>query len=311
LLQKPSNDKGDAGDVQRRYRTGDQNWVRERNLAILLEYLWQAGGPISRARLTEISGLNKSTVGSLLAQLQSWGLVKETGTLGQGPGRPGVLIDLNPDTGRIIGAEIGVDFVSAVVADLKGQVLWRRRSDLPPEGPGTARSPISVLKKAERLVQEAVNQASRDECRLYGIGLGVPGLVDHATGTLLFAPNLGWKDVPVGERWRERFSVPVVVENEANAAAVGEHMLGVARQAQDFVYLSAGIGLGGGACGPSRHGAARAPGGGQEAHAGWRGRGRGACPGPGARGRCAGRQGGPGHARRSRALPRHRHCQPD
>jgi len=246
LLGISDNRKGENGAVKRRYRTGDQNWVRERNLAILLDYLWQAGGTISRARLTEISGLNKSTVGSLLADLQSWGLVKETGTAAQGPGRPGVLIDLNPDTGRVIGAEIGVDFAAAVVADLRGQVVWQRHVELPSEGAGTARKPASVLKRAERLVQEAVNQASTCRCRLYGIGLGVPGLVDRATGTLLFAPNLGWQDVQLGERWRERFSVPVVVENEANAAALGERMLGVARQVDNFVYLSAGIGLGGG-----------------------------------------------------------------
>ena len=62
--------------MERRYRTGDQIWVRERNLAILLSYLWEAGRSVSRAYLVEVSGLNKSTVGSLLAQLQSWGFVK-------------------------------------------------------------------------------------------------------------------------------------------------------------------------------------------------------------------------------------------
>ena len=88
--------------MKKQYRTGDQNWVRERNLAIVLNYLWEAGQPISRADLARTSGLNKSTVGSLLTQLQSWGLVKESGTSNQRPGRPGVLIDINPDAGRII-----------------------------------------------------------------------------------------------------------------------------------------------------------------------------------------------------------------
>ena len=84
---------------QRRYRTGDQNWVRERNLSIVLRYIWEAGEPIARARLTEISGLNKSTMGNLLTQLQAWGFVREMGTVNVGPGRPGVMIDIDPDGG--------------------------------------------------------------------------------------------------------------------------------------------------------------------------------------------------------------------
>jgi hypothetical protein len=79
-----------------RYRTADQNWVRERNLSIVLRYIWEAGGPIARARLAEISGLNKSTIGTLLAQLQAWDLYAKSAHR-MWAGRPGVLIDINPD----------------------------------------------------------------------------------------------------------------------------------------------------------------------------------------------------------------------
>jgi glucokinase-like ROK family protein len=226
-----------------RYRTADQNWVRERNLSIVLRYIWEAGGPIARPRLTETSGLNKSTIGTLLAQLQAWNFVREIGTQNVGPGRPGVLIDIHPDAGRIIGAEIGVDFISVVLADLRAQVVWQRKIDT--NGAAKLGQP-QILVQAETLVREAMQQASANGLQVLGIGLGVPGLVDHATGTLLFAPNLGWRDVPLRDMWRSAFQVPVIVENEANAAALGEKMLGVARGCDNFLYLSAGIGLGGG-----------------------------------------------------------------
>ena len=226
-----------------RYRTADQAWVRERNLSIVLNYLWEAGGPIARARLTEISGLNKSTIGNLLTPLQAWGFVRETGTQSIGPGRPGALIDLNPDAGRIIGAEIGVDFISVVLADLKANVVWRRKIDT--NGAAKPGQP-QVLVQAEMIVREAMQQATASGQRVLGIGLGVPGLIDHATGTLLFAPNLGWKDVPLRAMWSAAFGVPVIVENEANAAALGERMLGAGKQTDHFIYLSAGVGLGGG-----------------------------------------------------------------
>ncbi len=226
---------------QRRYRTGDQNWVRERNLSIVLRYIWDAGQPIARARLTEISGLNKSTMGNLLAQLQAWRFVRETGTVKVGPGRPGTLMDIDPDGGRLIGAEIGVDFISVVLTDLKAQVVWRKQIDTN----GLSRQPADIIAQTERLFQEALAETRAADCRLLGIGVGVPGLVDHATGTLLFAPNLGWSHVPLREKW-QRLGVPVIIENEANAAALGEHMIGVAKHLDNFIYLSAGVGLGGG-----------------------------------------------------------------
>ncbi len=228
-----------------RYRTGDQNWVRERNLAIVLNYLWDAGRPISRAELVSTSGLNKSTVGNLLAQLQGWGFVREGGRSEPRPGRPGTLIDLNPDAGRVIGAEIGVGFVSVIVTDMKARVVWQRKVETQETRTAVSERQKRVLDLAERLVQKAIREAASAH-RLFGIGLGVPGLVDHVTGTLLFAPNLHWRDVPLRERWTERFGVPVIVENEANAAAFGEQMLGVAKGVADFVYLSAGVGLGAG-----------------------------------------------------------------
>jgi glucokinase-like ROK family protein len=230
--------------MKRRYRTADQNWVRERNQSIVLQYLWEAGGSLSRTRLTEISGLNKSTIGSILAQLQAWGFVKEMGTVSAGPGRPGVMITLDPDGGRIIGVEIGVDFISIVLADVKANIVWQRKVDT--AGSFGRLSKQEVLDQAEALIREALEQTKAQGHRLLGIGVGVPGLVDHATGTLLFAPNLGWRDVSLRDMWQTAFGVPVIVENEANAAALGEKMLGVARSCDHFVYLSAGVGLGGG-----------------------------------------------------------------
>jgi glucokinase-like ROK family protein len=226
---------------QRRYRTGDQNWVRERNLSIVLRYIWDTGQPIARARLTEISGLNKSTMGNLLAQLQAWRFVREAGTVNVGPGRPGMMIDIDPNGGRLIGAEIGVDFISVVLTDLKASVVWRKKIDTN----GSSHRQTEIIALTERLFQEAIDETNAAGQRLLGIGVGVPGLVDHATGTLLFAPNLGWSNVPLRAMW-QRYGVPLIVENEANAAALGEHLIGVAKHIDNFIYLSAGVGLGGG-----------------------------------------------------------------
>lgn len=228
--------------MKRRYRTGDQIWVRERNLAIVLNYLWEAGQPVSRSYLVEISGLNKSTVGSLLAQLQSWGFVRESGKSEPRPGRPGVLIEVNPDAGRLIGVEIGVGFISVVVTDLKAQVIWHQKVETDSQIPFIQ---TQILEHAERLVHEAIETMTHKQ-HLFGIGVAVPALINHTTGTILFAPNLKCNNVPLRSQWQERFGVPVIVENDANAAALGEQMIGVAKQVDNFVYLYASVGLGGG-----------------------------------------------------------------
>ncbi len=156
--------------MKRRYQTGDQNWVRQRNLVIVLNYLWEAGQPVSRAYLVEISGLNKSTVGSLLAQLQSWGFVTETGKSEPRPGRPGMLVDINPEGGRLIGVEIGVDFISVIVTDLKVQTIWRQKVETDSQLP---LSQTQILEQAEQLVHKAI-EATACEDRLLGIGVGAP-----------------------------------------------------------------------------------------------------------------------------------------
>jgi glucokinase-like ROK family protein len=232
--------------MTRRYQTGYQNWVRERNLAIVLNQLWGADQPVSRTHVVELSGLNKSTVGSLIAQLQAWGLIKESGVSDPRPGRPAALIDIDPDGGRLVGAEIGVDFVSVALTDLKANVVWRQEIKTVDNGGLPVPPPQDhVLEQAEALVREAIFRAAACKCRLFGIGLGVPGLVDRATGTLLFAPNLRWRNVPLRDMWGQRFGVPVVVENEAKAGAVAEQTWGEAKQADNFIYLSASVGLGG------------------------------------------------------------------
>ncbi len=81
---------------------------------------------------------------------------------------------------------------------------------------------------------------------LLGVGVGVPGLVDASSGLLRIAPNLHWNNVPVRDLLACHFDCPIYVENEANAAALGEYYFGATRNIKDFIYLSSGVGLGAG-----------------------------------------------------------------
>jgi len=226
--------------MRRRYRTGDQALVREINLSTVLRYL-QESAPLSRARLADMTGLNKTTVSSLVEELVERGLVHKVGLDTSGGGRPATLLNPAPQAGHIIGLELGVGFISAVLTDFVGQIVWRRHQET-----DTSASQEEIVGYALRLVQEAKTASQSHGARLLGMGLVLPGMVDVQNGVLLFSPNLQWRDVALGQIFSAQAGVRVFVENDATASALGEHLFGVARQAQNFVFLVAGVGLGGG-----------------------------------------------------------------
>jgi glucokinase-like ROK family protein len=225
---------------QSRYRTGDQALVRQINLSAILSHL-RENAPISRAALAEITGLNKTTVSSLVSELIENQFVREVGLESGGVGRKAMLLKLDPAAGCIVSGEIGVDFISVIAADFASEIVWRHQTRIDP-----TMGQEAIAERAVALLQQGVTGGLCACSTLLGVALGLPGLVDQPTGTLLFAPNLGWRDVPVRSILEQTFDAPVFVDNEANLAALGEHYFGAAQGYEEVLYISAGVGLGGG-----------------------------------------------------------------
>lgn len=225
------------------HRTGDQALVREINLSLIMNRLWEHS-PISRAALAEMTGLNKSTVSSLINELIAHHFVREVGLQSSGIGRPSRPLELNPEAGFIVSAEIGVDFIAVLCANFAADVIWQHRE--PTHGQAGRQA---ILDRAVALVQQAAAHG-RDPAVgrtvMLGLAVGLPGMVEQTTGTLLFAPNLGWENVPVCDLLTSAFpGVPVFVDNEANLAALGESFFGAAQGYNEILYVSAGVGVGG------------------------------------------------------------------
>jgi glucokinase-like ROK family protein len=220
--------------------SADQALVRELNLSLVLRKIHNEA-PISRAHLATETGLNKSTVSSLVEELQSLGLVHETGINSVGAGRPATLLEINPQAGNIIGVELGVDFVAVALTNFVGNILWHQTIPADPTA-----QPETTLTQTLTLVDQAISEARQHAIPLLGLGVATPGTLDLAEGTLIFAPNLQWHNVPLQKIFRQHSGLRVFVENDANAAAVAEHLFGVARQCTHFVFVFAGVGIGGG-----------------------------------------------------------------
>jgi len=226
--------------VKKVFRTGDQTLVREINLSIILNCLRRTA-PLSRSQLAQMTGLNKTTVSSLVNELLDGGFIREVGPGKSHGGRRAVMLDLNPNAGNIIGLEIGVDFISVILTDFRARILWRCKREADP-----TQGQDAILNLAIELTREACAAAGPDNDSLLGIGIGVPGLIDSSSGTLLFAPNLKWHDVPIKDVFAHELNIPIFVDNDANVSALGELYLGAAQQIEDFIYLAVGVGLGGG-----------------------------------------------------------------
>jgi glucokinase-like ROK family protein len=174
--------------------------------------------------------------------LISEGLVQELEAMeSNNIGRPGIALSLKPEGGAVVGLEIGVGFISVILTDFIANILWRERVCF-----SLMITQQEILAQTEALIDQAIKVAQDNNIRMLGIGIGVPGLVDVQKGELLFAPNLGWRNVPLKQMLDKKFDLPIYLENEANLGALGEYYFGVGRNVDNFIYLSSDVGLGGG-----------------------------------------------------------------
>lgn len=216
--------------------TGDQALIKRINTSIVLEFILR-GAPLSRAQISERSGLNKATVSSLVQDLIDGSLVQEIGTGQSSGGRKPVMLEFISTSGYAVGIDLGVNYIRGVLTDLRGSIIAERTSSLRHPEPGAAIDELCAC--IEALIAEAPSCPHG----IVGIGVGVPGLVDDS-GTILFAPNLKWRDIPLQRLLTERFSMPVTIDNEANMGALGEQKYGAGRSINNLIYVSVGIGIG-------------------------------------------------------------------
>jgi len=221
-------------------KTANQIVVRKVNTATVLDTL-RIFAPISRAELSKIIGLNRSTISSIIQQLMDLHFVKETEIKGDRIGRPAMPLQLNPHAGFAIGLEINSSYVAAIMIDFSGILHQKLHQEI-----NRQMSQHEVLMIAIQMTSELCEYGRDQGFPLFGIGIGLPGLVDPVQGKLVFAPNIGWRNLEIGKIFFTQFNVPVLVENEANCGALGEYRFGTARDISDFIFLSTTAGLCGG-----------------------------------------------------------------
>jgi len=196
--------------------------------------------PVSRSELVEKTGYSAFLVSKMCDELIRRKLVCETGPGNSTGGRPPTLLSINPDLGRLVGVHIGTVNVRIAVTDISGNMLAYLK------GPSKVESgPEAALGHLISLVQECMRQAGVTRRRLRGIGIGISGVLDRATGTTMFWPKVPqWVNVPVKQIFSQHFEVAVEIEDSPRTMALGERRLGEAGRADPFIYVTAGAGTG-------------------------------------------------------------------
>jgi len=216
--------------------TGDAALIKKINTAIVLECVL-THAPLSRAQISERTGLNKATVSSLVQDLIAGDLVREIGMGESSGGRKPVMLLFNEQAGYAVGIDLGVGYLRGVLTDLQGGVVRVAEYTF------KSRSTADVIPLLHECIAELIAFAPPSPYGVVGIGIGVPGIVD-SDGSMLFAPNLEWKHVPLRTIVAERFRLPVTIDNEANAGAQGEQRYGAGIGIANQIYVSVGIGIG-------------------------------------------------------------------
>ena len=209
--------------------------ARGHNRSLVLQTLYSEGTQ-SRADIARSTGLTRVTVSDLVAELIAEGLVVETGQREDvRPGKPATLLDIDRGAFQIVGIDLSeYRLFRGAVLDLDGHIL--SRAEVPLAGSVGADATAKVVSLAEQLVSQAT-------APILGIGVGSPGIVDLA-GVVLSAPNLGWEHVDLQAALASRFGIPVVVANDANAAALAEHSFGDADSDMMLIKVGHGVGAG-------------------------------------------------------------------
>lgn len=217
--------------------------VRQHNLSTLLGHL-HLSGQLSRASLTTLMGLNRSTIADLVAEVEDLGLVTQQPPDAHGhksAGRPSVDV-CAAERAYVLAVDIRVSGLVVARVGLGGRVLSQA------SGPSAdGHDPRATVDAIARLVRRSVRDAAPTSV-LVGIGVSVPGIIARDTGIVRLAPNLDWRDLALADLLTDRLESPLrpVLGNDADHGALAEHLRGVGRGIDDLVYISGEVGVGAG-----------------------------------------------------------------
>lgn len=211
--------------------------VREHSRKLVYNCLLERPGErLSRNDISRTTGLSNPTVSTVLQEFLALSLIHEVGQSAARGGRPAQLVSLNPRASCVMSVDLSDDGARALLVDLTGSVLERE------EGPSFGQADTEELFAWLAMLHSRWGASYR----LGRLAVALPGVVEHGSGTVYLAPALGWNNYPLAERLEKQLGLPVTLENDVNALAMGELRYGGFEPFESALFLSitSGVGMG-------------------------------------------------------------------
>lgn len=222
--------------------------MKQFNAASVLQVI-RRRGPLSRVDIAHEIGLSRPSVSTIVTDLIEAGWVLELGGAeaaamsepNPGRGRPKIPVAVREDGHFAIGVEIGAWRATTVVCNLSAEIICQRSWSI-----DDSLAPHVVLAQVCDAVDACISDSGIERSKVLGVGVAMHGIVDPVSGISVYAPNLGWKDIPVVDMIEARTGLRTLIENDCNTSALGESLFGAARDKVNFVELVVDYGIGSG-----------------------------------------------------------------
>ncbi|HYH04140.1 MAG TPA: ROK family transcriptional regulator, partial [Bacillota bacterium] len=211
----------------------NHGYMRSNNKRSVFNYIHN-NSPVSKRDIAQQLKVSFTSVSTYIAELLKENLIISCGNAASTGGRKSELFRPNPDAFYVIGADIQIDCLVVLLLNACGMVIQKTVTPLMQQDATYVTGLLSAI------ITELCNKTDIATNKLVGIGMGVPGIVDHQSGCVTFAPNLSWKNIDLKALLNARQTV--VIENEANAAVIGETTFGIAQGVENVIYVSIGAG---------------------------------------------------------------------
>jgi len=216
---------------------GSFSLIKKINTSLILNTIREKG-TISRAEIAKLTGLTPATVTNITGELIRHNLILEAERGESSGGRKPVMLKINSDGYYVIGVNISSNEAELIVANLNADIIFS-------DGFAIARhvSPNAVLDKIVNKLRKWISV--NKEKKILGLGVGVHGLVNSQEGISIFAPNLGWENVPIKKILEDELHMPVFLDNDVRTMTLGENWFGAAQNISNFIFVYVGYGIGG------------------------------------------------------------------
>ncbi|HOJ77186.1 MAG TPA: ROK family transcriptional regulator [Bacillota bacterium] len=213
----------------------NQELMRTINKKRILDCI-RNNAPISKKAIANQLETSITSVSTVINELLAENIINNCGSSKSTGGRRSELFQLNPTASYFIGVDIQVNCLFFVLLNLQGEIVTSKNVCF------TDNKADSVVALINQEIKALIGKSGLTLSNVNGIGIGVPGIINNEQRLIEFAPNLGWKDVDLCQMLQ--LDIPITIENEANAAALGEKIFGSARSSDNIIYISIGTGVG-------------------------------------------------------------------